>query len=140
MNCKTVYIGPTLEFRSWTTTYSLAAFQVAAKLQVWRIHDPVFHKEANGMGQELLDMASMTKVIFDTIRYELLHGEGLALHLMTSGFTFSGLGFLCSKATWIWMWNAPAKGKRALIVFCVLVFALLALLIGPLALSSFYQG
>ena len=37
LNLKGVYIGPALEFGSWTTTYSLAAFQVAAKVQVWLI-------------------------------------------------------------------------------------------------------
>ena len=35
LNLKGVFIGPTLEFGSWTTTYSLAAFQVLAKALVW---------------------------------------------------------------------------------------------------------
>ena len=34
LNLKGVYIGPALKFGTWTTTYSLAAFQVAAKVQV----------------------------------------------------------------------------------------------------------
>lgn len=34
LNLKDIYIGPALQFGSWTTTHSLAAFQVAAKIQV----------------------------------------------------------------------------------------------------------
>ena len=45
LNLKGVYIGPALEFASWTTTYSLAAFQVAAKVQVWLARDQVYLKE-----------------------------------------------------------------------------------------------
>ena len=42
VNLKAVYIGPALEFGSWTTTYSLAAFQGAAKVQVWRTRDHIY--------------------------------------------------------------------------------------------------
>ena len=45
LNLKGVYIGPALKFGSWTTTYSLAAFQVAAKVQVWLIRDQVYLRE-----------------------------------------------------------------------------------------------
>ena len=45
LNSKGVYIGPALEFGSWTTTYSLAAFQVAAKVQVCPSRDHVYLKE-----------------------------------------------------------------------------------------------
>lgn len=37
MNLKHLYIGPDLIFLSLTTTNSLAAFQIAAKIQVCRI-------------------------------------------------------------------------------------------------------
>ena len=45
LNLKSVYIGPTLQFGSWTTTYSLAAFQVAAKVQGWLSRDHVYLRE-----------------------------------------------------------------------------------------------
>ena len=45
LNLKGVYIGPALEFGSWTTTYSLAAFQVAAKVQVWLTRDQLYLRE-----------------------------------------------------------------------------------------------
>ena len=45
LNSKGVYIGPALKFGSWTTTYSLAAFQVAAKVQVWLTRDEVYPRE-----------------------------------------------------------------------------------------------
>lgn len=45
VNLKGVNIGPALKFGSWTTTYSLAAFQVAAKVQVWRTRDHVYLRE-----------------------------------------------------------------------------------------------
>lgn len=45
LNLKGVYIGPALQFGSWTTTYSLAAFQVAAKVQVWLTRDHVYLRE-----------------------------------------------------------------------------------------------
>ncbi len=45
LNLKGVYIGPALEYGSWTTTYSLAAFQVAAKVQVSRTRDHVYLRE-----------------------------------------------------------------------------------------------
>lgn len=45
LNLKGVYIEPTLQFGSWTTTYSLAAFQVAAKVQVWPSRDHVYLRE-----------------------------------------------------------------------------------------------
>ena len=35
LNLKGVFIGPELKNGSWTTTYSLAAFQGAAKIQIW---------------------------------------------------------------------------------------------------------
>lgn len=41
------------------------------------------------MRQELLAIASMTTTVFEIIRHQLLHGDGLPLGLVSSGFTFS---------------------------------------------------
>ena len=73
----------------------------------------------------------MTTIVFEIIRHQLLHGEGLPLGLVSSGFTFSRFDFFCSRATWIWLWSASAKGQRALVVISIVIIALLALIIGP---------
>ncbi len=83
------------------------------------------------MRQELLAIASMTTIVFDIIRHQLLHGEGLPLGLVSSGFTFSRFDFFCSRVTWIWLWSASAKGQRPLVVIFIIIIALLALVIGP---------
>ena len=83
------------------------------------------------MRQELLAIASMTTIVFEIVRHQLLHGEGLPLGLVSSGFTFSRFDFFCSKATWVWLWSASAKGPRALVVFGITISALLALVMGP---------
>ena len=44
MNLNHLYIGPNLNVLSWTTTNSLAAFQLAAKIQVHRTHKIVKYK------------------------------------------------------------------------------------------------
>lgn len=83
------------------------------------------------MRQELLAIASMTTIVFEIIGHQLLHGDGLPLGLVSSGFTFSRFDFFCSRATWIWLWSASAKGQRALVVISIIIIALLALVIGP---------
>ena len=44
LNLTGVFIGPDLKFGSWTTTYSLAAFQGAAKIQVWWTCDLIYER------------------------------------------------------------------------------------------------
>ena len=83
------------------------------------------------MRQELLVTASMTTIVFEIIRHQLLHGEGLPLGLVSSGFTFSKFDFFCSRATWIWLWAASAKSQRAFVVISIIIIALLALVVGP---------
>ncbi|KAI9862175.1 MAG: hypothetical protein M1824_001556 [Vezdaea acicularis] len=115
MSVKKVYIGPSLSFRPWSTAITLAVFQMCAKLQ------------------ELLMIISMTPVIIQVIRHQLLHGDGLPLGLVASGFTFTRLSSMRSRAMYTWkgLQTGSAKAQRTLVVLSIFVITALATVAGP---------
>ncbi|KAL8689114.1 MAG: hypothetical protein Q9218_005140 [Villophora microphyllina] len=113
VNFEQVFIG--IDFRSVITseTINLALLQTAAKLQ------------------ELLIVASLATVIFQLLRHELIHGDGLPLGLLAAGFDFTKLSYFWSPEWLGSMRNTRANPRRlrklALILFLVTVGALAAL-------------
>jgi hypothetical protein len=71
VNCKSVYIGPGLSVDDRYDSVYLTLFQVAAKLQ------------------EILCLASLSTILLQLLRYDLLNGYGTPLGLVSSHLWFS---------------------------------------------------
>lgn len=103
LNIKGFYIPNTLSQDSATditdqsNSVVLALIQVAAKVQVRS--SAKFISTANQNTQELLIIASVSTVLFQIIRDELLH-DGIPLGLATSALSFSRLSYFWSPAFW----------------------------------------
>ena len=116
INIRQVYIG--IDFKSLVTseTINIAFLQTAAKLQ------------------ELLIIASLTTIIFQLLRDELLYGDGIPLGLLGAGINFTKLSFFWSPEI-LGSVRSLFKGRRKyrkiqLALFLILAGAL-ALLTGP---------
>ncbi|KIW68939.1 hypothetical protein PV04_04850 [Phialophora macrospora] len=107
-----IYIGA--DFASQTIT--LMSFQIAAKVH------------------EIFIVASLSVIVFHAIRHELLHGDGLPLGLVGSGFNFSSFDFFFTKEFGGGLLNVVTPGHRLrktgfVILLCVA--GLIAALAGP---------
>ena len=116
INIRQVYIG--IDFQSLVTseTINIAFLQTAAKLQ------------------ELLIVASLATIVFQLLRDELLHGDGIPLGLVGAGMDFTKLSFFWSPEI-LGSVTSLFKGRRRyrkiqLGLFLILSGAL-ALLAGP---------
>ena len=83
---------------------------------------------------EILIVASLSVIIFHAVRHELLHGDGLPLGLLGSGFNFGSFDFFFSKEFRGGLLNAVKPGHRLrktcfVILLCVAGF--IAALAGP---------
>ncbi|OAL39561.1 hypothetical protein AYO20_00958 [Fonsecaea nubica] len=106
------YIGA--DFASETIT--LMSFQIAAKIH------------------ELFIVASLSVIVFHAIRHELLHGCGLPLGLVGSGFNFGSFDFFFTKEFRGGLLNVMTPGHRlrkAGFVILLCVAGLIAALAGP---------
>jgi hypothetical protein len=107
-----IYIGA--DFASQTIT--LMSFQIAAKIH------------------EIFIVASLSVIVFHAVRHELLHGDGLPLGLVGSGFNFSSFDFFFTKEFGGGLLNAVMPGHRLrktgfVVLLCVA--GLVAALAGP---------
>ena len=116
INIRQVYIG--IDFKSLVSseTVNIAFLQTTAKLQ------------------ELLIIASLTTIIFQLLRDELLYGDGIPLGLLGAGIDFTKLSFFWSPEI-LGSVRSLFKGRRKyrkiqLGLFLILAGAL-ALLAGP---------
>ena len=75
--------------------------------------------------------ASLTTVIFHLLRHQLLHGDGLPLMLVGSGFTFTKMDFLWSRSVWLDLPDTRATIRRALLLGCLFSIGVIALVVGP---------
>ncbi|KAL8814284.1 MAG: hypothetical protein Q9223_006481 [Gallowayella weberi] len=116
VNTKQLFIGIDFNSQIKSVTVNLALLQAAAKLQ------------------ELLIVASLATVVFQLLRHELIHGDGLPLGLLAAGFEFTKLSYFWSPEMLGSLKNTfgrPSKSRRiALIAFLVIAGALAAL-VGP---------
>jgi hypothetical protein len=112
INYSTLYIGPTFVMDPKMDTIFLAGIQLAAKIQ------------------ELLCVASLTTVVLQALRTELL-GEGIPLGLLGSGIWYSSLGSF---------WSPEIRGavrwgftgwRRARFVLLLVLAGGTAAVIGP---------
>lgn len=113
VNFKQVFIG--IDFRSviHSETINLALLQTAAKLQ------------------ELLIVASLATVNFQSLRHELIFGDGLPLGLLVADFEFTKLSYFWSPEWLGSLRNTAGNPRRlhklALILYLVTIGALAAL-------------
>ncbi|OAP65658.1 hypothetical protein AYL99_01630 [Fonsecaea erecta] len=107
-----IYIGA--DFASQTIT--LMSFQIAAKIH------------------EIFIVASLSVIIFHAVRHELLHGGGLPLGLVGSGFNFGSFDFFFTKEFRGGLLNVMTPGDRlrkAGFIILLCVAGLIAALAGP---------
>ncbi len=76
-------------------------------------------------------IASLTVIIFHVIRHQILHGDGLPLSLVGSGFTFQKMDFLWSPSIWSGVRGTSAIFQRFLVFLSFFIIGLLCLTIGP---------
>ena len=114
INIRQVYIG--IDFKSLVTseTINIAFLQTAAKLQ------------------ELLIIASLTTIIFQLLRDELLYGDGIPLGLLGAGIDFTKLSFFWSPEI-LGSVRSLYKGRRR---YRKIQLALFLILAGALALLT----
>lgn len=70
-------------------------------------------------------------IVFQVVRHQLLHGDGLPLSLLFSGFTFTNLKFPWSRSVWMNIHGASAIWLGAAIVVYIFFLGLIALVAGP---------
>ncbi|KIW57194.1 hypothetical protein PV05_05784 [Exophiala xenobiotica] len=107
-----IYIGADFA----TETITLMSFQIAAKIH------------------EIFIVASLSVIVFHAVRHELLHGGGLPLGLVGSGFNFGSFDFFFTKEFRGGLSNAMMPGHKLrktgfIILLCVA--GLIAALAGP---------
>ncbi len=76
-------------------------------------------------------MASLTAVVFQIVRHQILNGDGLPLSILTSGFTFTKLRFFLSPSLFMNLEGRRATLLRSLIILYIIFLGLVALLAGP---------
>ena len=116
VNVHGVFIGIDFPGALKSDTMTLLGLQVAAK------------------AQEILVVASLSQIIFQFVRHELLFGDGLPLGLIGSGFTFSTLGFYFTKEFYgalTYLASQRKRGRKIAFLFLLVVCGLTSLLAGP---------
>ena len=78
MNYRGYYIGPEFSYLNVSDNKYLALYQVAAKLQ------------------EVLCVASLTTVVLQVLRYDLLYGDGALIGLLGSDISFGSISYFWS--------------------------------------------
>jgi hypothetical protein len=118
VNVRGLYIGIDFPGAVKADTMVLLSLQVAAK------------------AQEILIVASLSQIIFQFVRHELLFGNGLPLGLIGSGLAFNNVGFFFTKEFYgAVTYLAFQRNKWRSIAFIVLLVlcGLMSLLAGPVS-------
>ena len=118
VNVRGVYIGIDFPGALKSDTMTLLGLQVAAK------------------AQEILIVASLSQIIFQFVRHELLFGDGLPLGLIGSGFAFSTLGFYFTKEFYgalTYLASQSKRGRKIAFLLLLVVCGLTSLLAGPVS-------
>lgn len=113
VNLKGYYIGTVFPTMISSETMNLVFLQVAAK------------------GHELLIIASLTTIIFQISRHELLFGDGLPLGLVGSGLLFGNIGYFFSREFLGSLSYAGNRWRKALFLITLLIAGVTAALVGP---------
>ncbi len=116
INIRQVYIG--IDFQSLVTseTINIAFLQTAAKLQ------------------ELLIVASLTTIVFQLLRDELLYGDGIPLGLIGAGIDFTKLSYFWSPeilGSVTSLFRGRRKYRKIQLGLFLILAGALALLAGP---------
>ncbi|KAH7374146.1 hypothetical protein BKA64DRAFT_260042 [Cadophora sp. MPI-SDFR-AT-0126] len=82
-------------------------------------------------GHELLIIASLTTIIFQFSRHELLFGDGLPLGLVGSGILFGNMGYFFSREFLGSLSYAGNRWRKALFLLTLLIAGVTAALAGP---------
>ncbi|KAL8737716.1 MAG: hypothetical protein Q9181_001401 [Wetmoreana brouardii] len=80
---------------------------------------------------ELLITSSLATVVFDVTRNALIHGDGIPLGLLGSGFAFTQLSFFWSPDFWCAIWYRSKIWRKVLVVLIVIASGFLAVTAGP---------
>ena len=107
------YIGTGFSYHSRSDNRYLALYQVAAKLQ------------------EVLCVASLTTVVLQVLRHDLLYGDGVPIGLLGSGISFSSISYFWSPEFIIAAKYCLSSWKRCRLYFIIIIAGLLAVTIGP---------
>ena len=75
--------------------------------------------------------ATLTAIVFHILQYQLLYKDGLPLALLGQGFTYTSLGFLRTRSTWMGTKNYTALCIRILLVTAIPGIALVSLVSAP---------
>ncbi|KAI4216266.1 MAG: hypothetical protein LQ351_001276 [Letrouitia transgressa] len=113
LNVKGFFIGHHLQGVILADDINLALLQVAAKVQ------------------ELLIVASTSTIVFDIIRSELLHGNGVPLGLIGSGFSFGNLSWFWSADFWCSIRYKTQWWRKTFLLVTLSFAGLLAVTAGP---------
>ncbi|KAK0659143.1 hypothetical protein QBC41DRAFT_287338 [Cercophora samala] len=114
LNSRGYFIGSELEGEEGRDGLKLGVLQVASKVH------------------ELLVLASLSTVLFDAVRYELVFGQGLPLGLIGAGFSFTSVGYFFSFDFWAGVFDRSRSWRRKILFLALLVTAgFLGLLAGP---------
>ena len=76
-------------------------------------------------------VASLTNIVFQLVRHQVIEGDGVSLSVLVSGFAFTKLEYFCSNSVWGSSLPGPKRWRRTLLVLYILLFGLLSLVVGP---------
>ena len=107
------YIGTGFSFHQRSDNRYLALYQIGAKLQ------------------EVLCVASLTTVVLQVLRHDLLYGDGVPIGLLGSGVSFSSISYFWSPEFLIAAKYCLSSWKRCRLYFITIIAGLLAVTIGP---------
>ena len=116
INLKQLFIGINFKGPIQSETINIAFLQTAAKVQ------------------ELLIIASLTTIVFQLTRDELIYGEGLPLGLVSAGADFTKLSFFWSPQLFgslRTLFRGPRKYRNIQLGVFLLLAGAIALLAGP---------
>jgi hypothetical protein len=113
LNLYHYYAGRTLTGSILNVSINIALLQIAAK------------------AQEMLIIGSVSSMVIDVIRTELINGEGVALGTISGGFMFTSLSYFWSPEFWGSFLARSSRLARFRLYGCLVLGGLFATLAGP---------